>query len=375
MEKVKVVHLVASIAMGGADQVILWIASSIDRTVFNCRFCLFVDLRRPIPELYEMLQKGNNDLSTVKIRSTIELKQFTQLFHLIRKSRPQVLHTHGYRSDILGLLAAKLIGIPIVSTVHGWTSATRRLRAYEWFHKRCLQYFDMVIAVSEEIRTRLLEAGVSPGKIVTLKNAIDVGAFSEHQDGSSFRRELGLTPGTRVIGTVGRLSVEKGLDYFLKAGAQIIARDPSVKLLVVGEGPQRRELVALAQALGISASVIFCGHRRDVDRIYPAVDLFILPSLTEGIPLALLEAMACSRPIIASKIGGIPEVIQDGVTGLLVPPKDVAQLTEKIWNLLRCPEVGVELGMRARKCVERQFDVQRWIKKIEAIYLGLAHQA
>src|SRR6266571_6431204 len=147
---VNVINLAASTAMGGAEQVILWIATSIDPTVFNCRFCLFVDLRRPPPELYEMLQKGNNDLSTVEIRRTIELQQFTRLINLIKNGRPQVLHTHGYRSDILGLLAAKLIGIPIVSTVHGWTSATRRLRVYESFHKRCLKYFDMVIAVSED---------------------------------------------------------------------------------------------------------------------------------------------------------------------------------------------------------------------------------
>lgn len=375
MGAVKVLNLVASTAMGGAERVILSIAGAIDRAVFDCRYCLFVDLRRPPPELYEMLRNGKNELSTVEIRRPIEAGQLRQLFAVVRKNRPQVLHTHGYRSDFLGLIAAKWMGIPAVSTVHGWTSATPRLRVYEACHRKYLRYFDKVITVSQAIQQTLLESGVPATKLVTLNNAINVGAFPEGSDGDGFRLELAVGPGAKLIGTVGRLSVEKGLDYFLKAGAQIIARDPSVKLILVGEGPQQEELKALADALGISSSTIFCGYRRDVDRIYPALEMFVLPSLTEGIPIALLEAMAFSRPVIASRVGGVPEVIEDGVTGLLVSPKDLEQLTERMWRLLCSPEAATEMGRRARKCVESRFDTRAWIKTIEGIYRDLAHRS
>nr|MBI3613030.1 glycosyltransferase [Nitrospirota bacterium] len=375
MGKITVLNLVASTAMGGAEKVILSIAGAIDRTAFDCRYCLFVDLRRPPPELYEMLRSGKNELSTVEIRRPIEAGQLRQLFAVVRKNRPQVLHTHGYRSDFFGLIVARWMGIPTVSTVHGWTSATPRLRAYEACHRKYLRYFDKVITVSQAIQQTLLESGVPATKLVRLNNAINVGAYPEGPDGDWFRRELAVGSGTKLIGTIGRLSVEKGLDYFLRAGARIIARDPSVKLVVVGEGPQQKELKALADALGIAASVIFCGYRRDVERIYPALDMFVLPSLTEGIPMALLEAMAFSRPVIASRVGGVPEIIEDGVTGLLVSPKDLEQLTERMWRLLCSPEAGAEMGRRARKCVESRFDTRAWIKTIEGIYRELAHRS
>ncbi|MEK7841306.1 MAG: glycosyltransferase, partial [Deltaproteobacteria bacterium] len=350
MGAVKVLNLVASTAMGGAERVILSMAGAIDRAVFDCRYCLFVDLRRPPPELYEMLRNGKNELSTVEIHRPIEAGQLRQLLAVVRKNRPQVLHTHGYRSDFLGLIVARWMGIPTVSTVHGWTSATPRLRVYEACHRKYLRYFDKVITVSQAIQQTLLESGVPATKLVKLNNAINVGAYPEGPDGDGFRRELAVGPGAKLIGTIGRLSVEKGLDYFLRAGARIVARDPSVKLILVGEGPQQEELKALADALGISASVLFCGYRRDVERIYPAFDMFALPSLTEGIPMALLEAMAFSRPVIASRVGGVPEVIEDGVTGLLVSPKDLEQLTERMWRLLCSPEAATEMGRRARKC-------------------------
>lgn len=373
--KIQVLNLAASTAMGGAERVMLSMASAIDKYRFDCRFGLFIDLRRPPCELYALLKEGNNDVATIEIRKTFDWRQFVTCWKIIKNSKPALLHTHGHRSDFFGLMMAKLTGTPIVTTVHGWTSSTSRLRLYEPLHRWGLKYFDAVIAVSEEIRSRLVEAGVRPERVVTQNNAIDVGAFPSDSTGLEFRREVGIAPESRVIGTVGRLSLEKGLDYFLRAGAQIVAKDLSVKLLVVGEGPQRRELEILADSLGISSSVVFCGYRRDIDRIYPALDIFVLPSLTEGLPIALLEAMACRKPVIASSVGGIPSVIRNGRTGVLVEPKNIGQLTEAFRDLIDNPVLARELGVRARESIESRFGVSEWIKNLEALYLRTVQRA
>jgi glycosyltransferase involved in cell wall biosynthesis len=370
--RIQILNLAASIAMGGAERVMLSMASAIDGCRFDYRFCLFIDLRRPACELYALLKEEGRSVTTIEIMKTVDWRQLAHCWKIIKNSKPALLHTHGHRSDFFGLLMAKCMGIPIVATVHGWTSSTSRLRLYEPLHRWGLKYFDVVIAVSEEIRLRLVEAGVRPENVVTVTNAIDVSTFSSDRSGIEFRKEMRISPEAKVIGTVGRLSLEKGLEYFLRAGAQIIAKDSSVTLLLVGEGPQRRELEALAESLGISSSVVFCGYRRDVERIYPAFDIFVLPSLTEGLPIALLEAMACTRPVVASRVGGIPSVIQDGVTGLLVEPTNVGQLVDAFRNLLDDPELGRGLGVSARQSIERRFGVSEWIKNIESIYLRVA---
>jgi glycosyltransferase involved in cell wall biosynthesis len=370
-DKVNVMNVVASTAMGGADRVVLSLASAIDRDRLNCRFCVFVNFRRGQNDLYEMIRQGANDVVAIEIGKNDELRQLWQFVNVVRTNRIHVLHTHGYRSDILGLLVAKILGIPIVSTVHGWTSATEQLRRYEMWQRHALKYFDVVIAVSEDIRQILIAHGVAPQRVVKLHNAINVDAYSGGHGGRDFRQEIGIGPHARLVGAVGRLSVEKGLEYLLKACAQLIAKNRLVKLLVVGDGPQRQELEALAKSLGISEDVIFCGHRSDVHRIYPALDVYAIPSLTEGMPIALLEAMVFGRSVVASRVGGIPEVVQDGVTGFLVPPRDVDQLAEKMWDILQSPNIAADMGRRAKKCVESLFDVREWIKKIEGIYLGL----
>lgn len=372
--RIQVLNLAASTAMGGAERVMLSMASAIDKHRFDCQFCLFIDLRRPACELYALLKEEGNSVATIEIRKTVDWRQLVNCWNIIKGINPALLHTHGHRSDFFGLLMAKCMGVPIVATVHGWTSSTSRLRLYEPLHRWGLKYFDAVIAVSEEIRVRLMEAGVRPERIVTLNNAIDIGAFTSNRTGIEFRKEIGITHKAKVIGTVGRLSLEKGLEYFLRAGAQIIDKDSSVKLLLAGEGPQRRELEALAKSLGISSSVVFCGYRRDIDRIYPALDIFVLPSLTEGLPIALLEAMACTRPVIASAVGGIPSVIQDGRTGLLVEPKNVGQLTEAFRKLIDNPVLGSELGVNARASIEGRFGLSEWIKNMESLYLRIVPQ-
>ncbi|MFQ5850250.1 MAG: glycosyltransferase [Candidatus Binatia bacterium] len=373
-DKINVMHLIASTDFGGAEKIILSLASSIDIERFNVSFCLFLDRRRDKNELLYMLERRAHKLNSVEIRRTLEARQFKQFYKIIKSNQFDVLHSHGYRADLFGLIMGKMLGIPIVSTVHGWTSATRRLKVYEFCQRRWLKYFDVVIVVSGEGRRRLVEGGVRPERIVKVNNAIDIYKYADRGSGNGLREELGIGPGTRVIGAVGRLSVEKGLTYFLSAGAQVVEKDPRVKLALVGEGPQRKELEALAWALGIHGSVIFLGYRPDLDRIYPVLDVFVLPSMTEGIPMALLEAMAFSRPVIASNVGGVPEVVQDGVSGILVEPKNVDQLAQKMWDVLCHPDLGAELGRRARKCVESNFDSREWIKKVEEIYIRLVQR-
>jgi len=256
------------------------------------------------------------------------IKTLFALVRLLKKERPEILHCHRHKPTVYGAIAARLAGVPhVISHVHG-LNRTRSL-GRKITNRFIFGAVDKVIAVSDGVNKDVLRTNtaIPPGKVVTVHNGIDVDRIAAVSAGrDEVRERLGLKKDAVVFGTVGRLAQTKGQVYLLEAFSVTLKNLPGSVLLIAGDGPLMGELARKAEDLGITPSVRFLGHRQDVLEIMRAFDVFVFPSLAEGLPLALLEAMASGVIVVASNVGGIPDVLGNGLYGRLVPPRDAASL-------------------------------------------------
>jgi glycosyltransferase involved in cell wall biosynthesis len=301
------------------------------------------------------------------------LRFFFRLCWLIYRRRVDLIHVNSYVPGNYARLAAALMQVPIViDHWHGFIRFSRKRRLICRFLGR---FTDLSLAVSQGVKDYLLkEIGLDPAKIRVVVNGVDVAALDAAAPGEAVRRDLGLPAEAPVIGLVGRLDHwGKGHQELFTALAQIHASHP-VHALIVGGGRREDEVRQLAVSLGLAESVHFLGPRRDVPDLLNAMDIFVLPSYSEGVSLALLEAMAAGLPVIATAVGGTPEVVTDGVTGLLIPPRDPAALAGALERLLNDPAWAKQLGAKARVHVRQHFSLDRPGREINGIYEELVQQ-
>jgi len=279
---------------------------------------------------------------------------------------PDVVHTHGYRSDVIDGAVARAAGIPIVSTVHGFTGGGVRNRIYEWLQERAYRGFDAVVAVSRPIAHRLEHGGVPRSRIHLIPNAFD-GAAAVLERGAA-RERLGLPNDELIIGWVGRLSAEKGADVFIDALPRLAPPLPLAAF--VGGGPDEPALRERVARHGVSERVRWLGVVPGAGALLAAFDLLVLSSRTEGIPIVLLEAAAAGVPIVATRVGGVPSMFPDGEV-LLVPPDDPAALAAAMDAVRSDPAAARSRAVAARRRVERDFAARPWLERHEALYRSL----
>jgi len=304
-------------------------------------------------------------------------KIFLELVREFKKSNVRIIHTHKYKDTILAAPAAKLCGIShVVRTVHGLREPFEGLQAFKMslyegiertVHRYCV---DSIIGVSSQIERKYKAEG-EVSRVICIRNGIDLEGKSVQTDRWRTRKDLGIDSGTCLIGTVGRLTPVKGIPYLLQAARILLRQGANVKVLVVGDGSIRLDLMTQTHDLGISENVVFLGHREDTDALLQALDIFLLPSLSEGIPMAVLEAMAASRVVVASRVGGIPEIVEDGFEGFLVEPMDVDGLAERCRLLIESPDVARKMGEQGRKRVEQDFSATAMADRVASVYKEL----
>jgi len=301
------------------------------------------------------------DVTVIDEESTPWWQIMWQLIRHLRRRPVEILHTHRYKETVLGSMAAKIAGGPrIVRTVHGTTEIyfgwkrikTRIYGALDDFI--CRYWVNRLVGVSREISKDLERR--FPGKtIIHIPNCIDERRLVPTTGREEKRLELGLKRSEFVIGTVGRLNPVKGTEYLIRAVPEIIRRCEDVRVLVVGDGPAREGLEGLVTSLGLEKTVMFLGWRDDTVNIINALDLFVLPSLHEGMPTVLLEAMSLGVPVVASATGGIPEILTDGWNGLLVEPRSESSLAGKCASVISCYSLADRLVTNARREVRNYF--------------------
>ncbi len=282
---------------------------------------------------------------------------------LCRRLRPHVVHTHGYRPDLVDAGVARALGIPVVTTVHGFTGGGLRNRVNEWLQRRALPRFDAVVAVSRALAGELVRDGAPHGRVVTLPNAWLPATPPLTRDAA--RRELGLGDDAIHVGWVGRLSHEKGPDVLLDAVAQLA--DLPILASFLGDGPERPRLEQRAAALGVTDHVRWHGIVDDAARVVSAFDVFVLSSRAEGTPIALFEAMAAGVPIVATRVGGVPEVVS-AAEAILVPPGDPRSIADAIRAIAAGPEAAAARAAAARRRLETDFAAGPWLDRYENLY-------
>lgn len=308
------------------------------------------------------LAEDGVESAVVRVGARSYVREWRGLKSVCSATQPDIVHTHGYRSDVIGLLASSRLGAPRVTTVHGFTGGDIKNRANEWIQVRAYHRFDAIVAVSDHIVERLGRTGIRNSTIHSIPNAIDPNRVIESRDQA--RRRLGIADEEFAIGWVGRMSNEKGLDTLVQS--LDLVKKP-VKAVFVGDGPCRQALQFLAASLGISSSIQWQGIVRDAASLFSGFDVFVLSSRTEGIPIVLLEAMRAGVPVVATRVGGVPEMLGDE-EALLVPSDQPAALAVAIDTVRAYPDAAKVRARAARSRLERDFAIPKWVMRYDAVY-------
>ncbi|MBI2821390.1 MAG: glycosyltransferase [Acidobacteria bacterium] len=367
-ERVRLLEFMTVFAVGGTERHCVNLLGRLDQSLFEIHlaclkrdgdFLSEIDTRRiPLSE-YRTNKLYNYNALRAQIRFASYLKTH----------RIQIVHTYGFYANVFAIPAARMAGVPVIVASIRDTGAhltPLQMKVQRWV----CRWADCVLANAEAIRKWLLVEGYCSGKIQVIPNGIDVSGFA-NQRGGRLRQELGLPPQAPVVAVIARLIPVKGIDYFLEAAAAVAQRVQEARFLIVGDGPCKTDLERLAARLGLNGRAVFAGRRLDVPALLSEITVSVLPSISEGLPNVLLESMAAAVPVIATDVGGNAEVVEDGVTGLLVPPRDPQALARAICRLLRDPQMLSRFGERGKRRASVCFHLETRVRETERLYLNL----
>jgi glycosyltransferase involved in cell wall biosynthesis len=360
-----VVHLAASTFYGGPERQMLGLARAL---ALECRsaFWLFAEGGRYRAFADEAHRQGFQ--ATVLTNDTPRLRQaLSDLAEQFQRERADVLCCHGYKANLLGRVAARRRGIPVVAVSRGWTGESLRVRLYERLDRWNLRWMDRVVCVSEGQAVKVRRAGVPTERVVVIHNAVQAERFARPDPARRHVLERMFPRSPRwIVGAAGRLSPEKGFGVLIEAASRI--GDPSVGFVHFGDGPLRMELQQHIAAAGLADRFVLAGFRNNLDEFMPFFDVLALPSFTEGLPNVVLEAFAASVPVVATAVGGTPEVVVDGESGYLVPPGDSAVLARRIGDTLASETERRAMGRRGQLRTLNQFTFEAQARQYLSLF-------
>jgi len=369
---IKIVFVITSTGVGGAEKILYHTSTSLDPARYFPSICSLKEkgeIARDIEEAgieVHCLTMADGD------RFGGWFASLTALFRLTRylfKVRPTIVHSFLFRANILSRIAAFFAGVPLIISSVRVMGGEKNY--YHTVEKITSFMVDHYITVSESVKDYLIhKADLLPEKITTVYNGVTLnwtGAGMEDKVSMPF----GLEPQDSVVLSMGRLHRQKGYDYFIRAIARVKREVPRVKVLIAGEGEEENNLKNLVRSLDLTKEIIFTGLSLDVGKILSFTGLFVLPSLWEGMPNAVLEAMSAAKPVVATHVGGVPELVADGETGILVPPEDTEALARAIVDLLQDPPRGRSMGEAGRERVQAHFSMTAMVTKTDYLYQEL----
>jgi glycosyltransferase involved in cell wall biosynthesis len=364
--RVRVLHVIESLETGGMERMVSALAQNLDPTRFEVRVLC---LKRLGPIADELAAKG---LAVERFRGTRGLMRylaFLPLAQQMREWRPHVAHTHNSPALFFGAPAARLAGVRrIIHTEHG--RAFPDARKYMLAERALSPLLHRYVCVSEQTRQDVAQyEGIAQSRLQVVPNGVMAPAVAPAAALQALRASCGIPAMAPVVGTVGRLVWEKHYTCLLQAFARVKRQVPESHLVLVGDGPERAKLEALAGELTLGDAVHFTGLRTDVALWHQVFDVFAMSSVSEGLPLALLEAMASSRAIVATRVGGIPLALADGAAGELVDRDDPDALADALITLLESPSQAAEFGARAQRRFREAYDVNAMVAQYSALYL------
>lgn len=380
-KRLRVLQIIDVLGPGGAEMLLHTLASSIDGQRFDLHVC---GLRPDYPyDLAPQIRALGIPVIGLNQRNAYDIPTLIQLVRYIRRHRIDIIHTHLLASDIMGRMAGFLTRTPVVSTVHNsredFDHEPARRRWMERWSARL--WCRRLIVVSESLREEIAGwYGLPVRRFVAIANGVDTVRFSPKPDldKTSVKRSLlgaGAEPieGPMVL-NVARLVPQKGLSYLVQAAKQVLGARPDVRFAIIGQGDLKEDLARQISELGLEGKVVLAGIRSDIPEILAASDLFVLSSLWEGLPISLLEAMSSGCPVVATEVGGVGRVLEDGVTGLLVPPEDPDALAHALLRSLNDPAEAQTRAGAAREWVHRHYSMEAWVRQLERLYVREARR-
>jgi glycosyltransferase involved in cell wall biosynthesis len=364
-QPLSILHVAAPGVAGGLESVLLELTGGLRQAGHRVALAAVLDAGvgdHPVPARAEA---AGVVVRRLVVPPRAYLREYEMLRQVVAELRPDVVHTHGYRADLIGGLVARRAGIPWVATVHGFTGGGRKNRFYEWLQVRAYRKAQAVVAVSRPIRDRLMGAGVARERVHVLPNTWMQKPVLPRPEA---RSRLGLDGEEPVIGWVGRLTREKGADLFLDAVAQLPQRHWVAS--IIGEGSERPALESQARRLGIADRVRWHGLIPNAAGLYSAFDAWVLSSRTEGTPIALFEAMAASVPAVVSAVGGVPDVVSPTEV-ILVDPERAESIAAGLVSIFDDPRAANERAEAARRRLLDAFAPEGWLDAHVALYRSL----
>ena len=361
----KILHIISSGGMYGAEAVILNMSRTLNENSHSSVLGVFSNSANPNLQLHEAAIREGIESHLIPCNGQIDRTVTATIRELAARTGADIVHAHGYKADIYAYFAMRKTHVPLVSTCHTWYDNNLLVTLYGMVDRFALRNYAAVVAVSGEVNQRLLKARVGQDKIHLVRNGIDLRPFDNAAP--SLRNAL-RADNTQIVGLIGRLAIEKGVDTFLNAAAQVLVQLPSTRFVIAGEGPDREKLESLIDELMIRDSVSMLGRRDDMSSVYASLDIMVSASRQEGLPMAILEGMASRLPLIATSVGEVPSVVLDGRTGVLLPPNNALVLASAIVGLLREPVQRERLGAAARKLIEDEFSADRMTADYLRIY-------
>jgi glycosyltransferase involved in cell wall biosynthesis len=359
----KVLQLLAPARFGGLERVVYALATGQKKAGHEVTVIMLLETGAPDPPLCSELDAAGIALMRITRPARAFRSQRRAILEICRRLTPDVLHTHGYLPDVLAASLGRRFPVARVSTVHGFTGGAWRNRFYEWLQRRSYARFDAVVAVSRRLAIDLAPTGLSRRAAVVLPNARE--QTNEELSPESAREELNLSTELFHIGWVGRITREKGPDVLVEALAAL--GDLNAHVTLIGEGADRRKLEERTRELGIEHMVSWPGEVARASRLFPAFDVFVNSSRTEGTPITLLEAMHARVPIVATSVGGVPEVVSPD-EAILIPSENPPALASAIREVHDHPVDAATRAGRARMRLEKDFSISPWIDSYTRIY-------
>jgi len=369
----KVLQVAASAGWAGGEVYLMTLARALDQR----RFRLAVVAPEDGPLIPRLEARGVRVVRVPLNARLVNPRALRDLVRLFRQEKPAIVQSHGARPNVYAKLAGRLARVPVIlATVHNslfdYEVNPYRRWCYILAEQLTTRFVDRVLAVSSAIESDLvLRYGIPADTVITIHNGIDAEAFAPRRSPAAVRRELGLDGDERLIGVAARMTPQKGHYDLLHALPRLSQRFPRLRCLLIGDGPLKSSLEVEAARLGVGPYCLFTGARADVADLLSVLEVVALPSLSEGLPFVLLEAMALRKPVVATRVGGNPEVVEDGKTGLLVPPRDPGALAGALASLLDRPTEAAGMGERGGIRVRESFTLDRMIRALENTYTML----
>ncbi len=373
MKRINVLQFICPSGFYGAEMWVLALSSHLDKKLVNCSLAVTHESQDQNLELFDRFMALGLNAYKIPMLGRFDVRSIPRLVKLIKKQKIDIMHTHGYKSDILGLITGRIAGIKIISTPHGFENAKNfKLQMFIKIGCFALRFYDKIVPLSPDLRQNCLDLKVSPAKIKMIINGVDLTEIEaerskKHIPFFSDKKE-------KIIGYVGQMAYRKNIDAMLSAFDLLYRETQDIRLVLVGDGALRAQLEERAKKLSSYHKIDFLGFRNDRLRIVKEMDIFCMTSSLEGIPRCIMEAMAMGTPVVAFNIPGIDKLVLNGKTGLLADFDDVDGLKENFKQLLDDKLLSTEITRNARTYILEKFSARRMAQEYTGVYEELLNQ-